>query len=299
MNILITGSSGFLGSNLTKIKSDNNLLTPLRNELNLLRLDDIIDYLKSKNIDAIVHLAAECGGIGISSANPGKFIYTNLQMGINILEAARAFKISKVINIGTVCSYPKFTKIPFTENTLWDGYPEETNAPYGIAKKTVMEMAKFYSIQYGMDITNLIPVNMCGLYDNYKVESSHVIPAMINKFELNKDKVVLWGTGTASREFLDARDCSRAIMIALGVNTGYNPINLGTGNEITISTLANLIKIIGNYTADIIWDSSKPDGQPKRCLDVTRAKKILGWESEIKLIDSIRDSINFYRQYKK
>ena len=299
MNILITGSSGFLGSNLTKIKSDNNLLTPLRNELNLLSLDDIIDYLKSKNIDAIIHLAAECGGIGINSVNPGKFIYTNLQMGINILEAARAFKISKVINIGTVCSYPKFTKIPFTENTLWDGYPEETNAPYGIAKKTVMEMAKSYSIQYGMDITNLIPVNMCGLYDNYKVESSHVIPAMINKFELNKDKVVLWGTGTASREFLDARDCSRAIMIALGVNTGYNPINLGTGNEITISTLANLIKIIGNYTADIIWDSSKLDGQPRRCLDVTRAKKILGWESEIKLIDSIRDSINFYRQYKK
>jgi GDP-L-fucose synthase len=310
--ILITGASGFLGKHVVKeLKNDHDLFTPTSRKLNLLdatrlmcdccledtAVDTIVSFLLNNKIDAIIHLAATCGGIGINKDNPGKFIYENLQMGINILEAARLAKVKKFINLGTVCSYPKFAPIPFVEETIWNGYPEETNAPYGIAKKTIMEMAIAYSRQYDMNVTNLVPVNMAGEWDNFDEYSSHVIPALINKFETSRDNntVELWGTGSASREFLYAGDCARAIGIALEKNTGAQPINLGTGQEITICNLAELIKRIGGYNANIIWDKTKPDGQPRRCLDVTRAKNILRWEATTSLKELIGKTINWYR----
>lgn len=329
MRILITGSSGFVGKHVVReLENDHDLLTPDREELNLLSLqpqywqepqyrgligdhsypielvagsDRIAKWLFDHQVEAVVHLAATCGGIGINADNPGRFIYENLQMGINLLEGARLAGVKKVVNLGTVCAYPKFAPVPFKEEDIWNGYPEETNAPYGIAKKTIMEMGKAYSQQYGMDITNLVPVNMAGEWDNFDEYSSHVIPALIKKFESpytyddSHEFVLLWGTGLASREFLYAGDCARAIAIALEKNTGSEPINLGTGQEITICELAELVKRVGGYDSEIVWDDSKPDGQPRRCLDITRAREVLGWEPKVDLEETVRRSIEWYK----
>jgi len=303
MKVLVTGAGGFLGKHVTSLLSyDHELVTPSRGELDLLDPDAVfyIEHLCfHRKVDAIVHLAAACGGIGINKDNPGRFIYENLQMGINVLEGAREAKLKKVVLMGTVCMYPKFTPIPFKEEDIWNGYPEETNAPYGIAKKSVLEMGRAYHKQYGLDVTSLVPVNMAGEYDHFDAYSSHVIPAIIKKFqyaqECRHDVVSLWGTGTASREFLYAGDCARAIGIALEKNTGPEPINLGTGHEVTIAELAGVIKAIGGYDAGIIWDPSKPDGQPRRSLDVSRAKRVLRWEATTSLEETIRRSIEWYR----
>lgn len=298
--ILVTGGNGFLGKNLKEYCDSISLdvLTPSRLELNLLSSENIINYIRKNNVRKIVHLAALCGGIGINKDNPGRFLYENLLIGLNIAESARVCEISKIVNLGTVCSYPKFTKVPFSQSDFWNGYPEETNAPYGIAKKTVMELLKAYHFQYGMNVTNLVPVNLAGKYDNFNQYSSHVFPAIIRKFEESRDKIVLWGTGEASREFLDAADCSEAIIKSLNIDTGPDPINLGSGVEITIKELAEKIKNVGKYNANITWDSSKPDGQPRRCLDTSRAKKILNWESKIKLEDTIINTIKWYKDNK-
>jgi len=323
MKVLITGAHGFIGRHVVaELEHHHELWIPRRSELDLLdenAVDNIVRYCSetlegSPAIDAIIHLAATCGGIGINKDNPGKFIYENLQMGINILEAARLAGVSKVVNMGTVCAYPKYTRVPFQEEEIWNGYPEETNAPYGIAKKTVMEMGKAYSIQYGMDVTNLVPVNMAGEWDNFDEHSSHVIPALIKKFEdpqygdwhrdgrdggmrgqMKDPYVELWGTGLASREFLYAGDCARAIAIALGKNVGSEPINLGTGEEVTIADLAATIKKVGKYKSEIVWDKTKPDGQPRRCLDIGRARRLLEWEPSVGLEETVRRSIDWYR----
>jgi len=308
MTILITGAHGFVGKHVVDIlqRGEEYILTPKREQLDILDSSawslqhpdanvNLRHYIKSNNVDAIVHLAATCGGIGINKDNPGRFIYENLQMGINVLEAARMTGVKKVVNLGTVCAYPKFAEVPFREETIWNGYPEETNAPYGIAKKTIMEMGIAYATQYGMEVTNLVPVNMAGEYDNFDLYSSHVIPALIRKFEEADGKVTLWGTGSASREFLYAGDCARAISVALERNVGPQPINLGTGKEITIRDLAELIQRIGEYDVEIEWDSTKPDGQPRRCLDVTRAKNTLRWEAQTSLEETLRRTISWYR----
>jgi GDP-L-fucose synthase len=341
--VLITGANGFVGKHVVReLQNDYELLTPSSRELNLVNpvacsgvggvpihygypippgyperawtvqgIDALVAYLLRHEIDAIVHLAAVCGGIGINKDNPGKFLYENLQMGANVLEAARQVRVKKVVNLGTVCAYPKFTPVPFQEEDIWNGYPEETNAPYGIAKKTVMEMGRAYHAQYGMDVTNLVPVNMCGEWDKIDLYSSHVIPALIRKFEDaqpaihpfnafdDEPRVVLWGTGSASREFLYAGDCARAIAIALEKRTGPDPINLGTGHEITIRDLAILIKHLGDYDAEIVWDETKPDGQPRRCLDVSRAEKVLRWKATTSLEQMLCKTIDWYREQKK
>jgi len=316
MKVLITGSSGFLGRHVTSLLSyDHELVTPTRGELDLLDSDAVcyIEHLCfHRKVDAIVHLAATCGGIGINKDNPGKFIYENLQMGINVLEGARQANLKKVVLMGTVCMYPKFTPIPFKEEDIWNGYPEETNAPYGIAKKSVLEMGRAYHKQYGLDVTSLVPVNMAGEHDHFDEYSSHVIPAMIKKFEdpgylpiyemgkpdvmtYVKNVVSLWGTGSASREFLYAGDCAKAIVLSLEKDTGPEPINLGTGREITIAALAAMVKEIGDYDAHIEWDPSRPDGQPRRSLDSSLAKERLGWEATTTLEETIRRSIEWYR----
>lgn len=324
MKILVTGGNGFVGQHLVPLleSKGHEVFAPSSSELDLLKepLVNISRCLRNNRIDAIVHLAATVGGIGINKDNPGRFLYENVQMGINVLESARLSSVNKVVNIGTVCAYPKHTPVPFKEENIWQGYPEETNAPYGIAKKTVMEMGIGYAKQYGMDITNLIPVNMVGECDNFDEYSSHVIPALIKKFESPRGRtrfvmtddngpckvlddtldnpesyVELWGTGSASREFLYAGDLARAISKSLQINTGPDPINIGTGKEITIKNLAELIKKIGKYDAEISWDDSKPNGQPRRCLDITRAKNILKWEPVISLEESIERTIDWYR----
>jgi len=331
MRVLVTGGNGFVGKHVVKeLKArGHDVIAPTRQEMPLLiprtwlpnkdNSDQMcysgaygiaIDFVQRK-IDAVVHLAATCGGIGINKDNPGRFIYENLQMGINVLEGAHLANVKKVVNLGTVCAYPKFTEIPFREDDIWNGYPEETNAPYGIAKKTVMEMGIAYAKQYGMNVTNLVPVNMAGEFDHFDLYSSHVIPAIIKKFEAPlvdekcqfdfspqnypKKYVELWGTGRASREFLYAGDCARAIALSLEKDTGPEPINLGTGQEITIQALAELIKRIGGYDADIVWVSSKPDGQPRRCLDTSRAKQVLGWEAITSIEEILEKTISWYR----
>jgi GDP-L-fucose synthase len=238
------------------------------------------------------------GGIGANQENPGKFMYENLIMGANLIEAARVRGVGKFILLGTVCSYPKFASVPFKEPTIWKGYPEETNAPYGIAKKTLMKMVETYNWQYGFNGVNLIPVNMYGPHDHFNLTSSHVIPALILKFynamKAGDREVELWGTGKASREFLFAPDCAEAIMLAIEKDIEPDPINIGTGKEITISGLANEIAEQMGFDGEILYDSSKPDGQPRRCLDVSRAKERLGFVAKTDFKDGLKQTIEWF-----
>lgn len=342
MKVLITGSHGFVGKHVVeylKAHTTHELICPTRQELNIVEPNvacvhtdeerptyylagarSIAMYMLSQGTEAVIHLAARCGGIGVNKDNPGLFMFDNLQMGINIIEACRYAQIKKLVNLSTVCSYPKFTPIPFKESDIWNGYPEETNAPYGIAKKVCGELATAYHKQYGLNVTNLVPVNMAGEYDHFDLYSSHVLPALIRKFEEEElhaqallageieivgsmtdpqiPNVVLWGTGSASRELLYAGDCARAIALALEKDTGPDPINLGTGHEITIKDLAEKVKTIGGYHASITWDNTKPDGQPRRCLDTSRAQELLDWEATTSIDETIAKTIEWYRNGK-
>lgn len=302
--IVITGGGGFLGKSLYDIliagDNDYNII-PLggKKDWDLTQTKYVDAMLAHHRPDVIVHLAARVGGIGANKANPGLFMYENLAMGMNLIESCRKYgNLKKFIMVGTVCSYPKFTAVPFRESDIWNGYPEETNAPYGIAKKALIEMLIAYKNQYNFNSTNLIPVNMYGPRDNFDPAYSHVIPALILKYKraikLNLNKVEIWGTGEASREFLYVDDCSKAIEKSIEIETGPQPINIGTGSEIRIKDLSLLIAEKCGYSGDIIFNTGFPDGQPRRCLDTTMAKTKLNFEAKISLEDGLEATLDWY-----
>lgn len=289
--ILITGARGFVGKNLVahlKNLGYKNLIEVGGKEVCDLTNQRLVNYLiNDHKPDIIIHTAARVGGILANKENPGLFIHENLAMGINLIESARKYgKLKKFVMLGTVCSYPKFTTVPFKEQDFWDGYPEETNAPYGIAKKTILEMLIAYKKQYGFESTTLVPANMYGPHDHFNITTSHVIPALILKINHakahNKDLEV-WGTGNASREFLYVTDCARAIELSLNKNTGPEPINVGTGREVSIKELVSILARLMQFKGKIIYNSDYPDGQPRRSLDVTKAKELLNFQAEVDL----------------
>ena len=300
--ILVTGTGGFLGTTvLSKLISRGYDVSSLSGSSSCdLRLQTEVDSLFEKESpDIVIHLAGRVGGIGINKENPGRFLYDNLMMGANLIEKARQNNCKKFVMVGTVCSYPKYTEVPFKEDDIWNGYPEETNAPYGIAKKTLMQMIISYKEQYGFNGINLIPVNMYGPHDNFNPNSSHVIPAIILKIknamkQEHHEDLEVWGTGSASREFLYVEDSAEAIISAMENLEAPSPVNIGTGNEIKIFDLVNMIAGEMGFKGNIVWDKTKPDGQPRRCLDTSRAKELFGFEAKTSLQDGIRKTLEWY-----
>jgi GDP-L-fucose synthase len=303
--IVITGGAGFLGKNLQQqlLKygaQRESLLVPQIEDYDLTQENNVIRMYDDMNPTMVIHLAAEVGGIGANRENPGRFFYANMAMGLHLIEHARLRDIKKFVQVGTICAYPKFTPIPFKEENLWDGFPEETNAPYGIAKKALLVMLQAYRQQYGLNGIYLLPVNLYGPGDNFDLKSSHVIPALIRKFceavDTGAKEVVVWGTGSASREFLYVDDAARGIALATQKYDGPEPINLGAGFEITIRNLVEKIKQLAGFQGKVVWDTSKPDGQPRRCLDISRAKKLFGFEAKTDFDEGLKATIDWYRQ---
>jgi len=298
MKILLTGATGFLGQNLEPVLSEDYEVVGYGSEPWDLRDQSKVEYIVQKiRPDVIVHAAGSVGGIGANKENPGKFMYDNLIMGTNLIHQSMKYRVPKFVLLGTVCAYPKHTPVPFKEEELWNGYPEETNAPYGIAKKTLMKLVETYHCQYGFNGVNLIPVNMYGPYDHFNLTSSHVIPALILKFHeaiKNNEDVTLWGTGEASREFLYAPDCAEAIKLAIEKDVGPDPINIGTGKEIKIIDLAEMIANLMGFKGAIFFDSSKPDGQPRRCLNTDLAENKLGFKAKTSLVSGLTQTIRWF-----
>ena len=304
--ILVTGGAGFLGSNVVKhlIASGakrENIIVPRSRDIDLRVWENCLSI--TKGIDLIIHLAASVGGIGYNMNNPGSLFYDNAIMGIQLMEAARQNNVGKFVAVGTICAYPKFTPIPFQEKEIWNGYPEETNAPYGLAKKMMLVQAQAYRQQYGFNAIYLLPVNLYGPGDNFDPNSSHVIPALIKKFidakENESDKVEVWGTGAASREFLYVDDAARAIVLAAEKYDPSEPVNIGAGMEITIHELVDLIAELTEFDGEIVWDTSKPDGQPRRCLDVSVAEREFGFRAVVEFRDGLKKTIEWYIQNRK
>jgi GDP-L-fucose synthase len=299
--ILLTGSSGFLGrhvlANLERFRPAA-LLAPSHAELDLLSASAVQDYLKEQRPDLIIHCAARVGGIGANRAHPGSFFYDNLMMGVPLMEAARQAGVEKFVAIGTICAYPKHTSIPFREQDLWSGYPEETNAPYGLAKKMLLVQAQAYRQEYGFNAIYLLPVNLYGPGDNFDPASSHVIPALMLKiWQARKNKaprVTLWGDGSPTREFLYVEDAARGIVLAAQHYDGPEPINLGSGREISIRDLAEKIKAMLRYEGDIYWDTSQPNGQPRRCLDTSRAEAAFGFAAETPFESGLQATLEWF-----
>lgn len=302
--IVITGGAGFVGSfvvEMLRARGYQNIFIPRRSDFDLTLEADARRLYQEFRPDIVMHLAAEVGGIGANRDNPGRFFFANLAMGLHLIEQARINRIKKFLQVGTICAYPKFTPVPFRESELWNGYPEETNAPYGVAKKSLLVMCRAYRQQYGLNAIYLLPVNLYGPRDNFHPHSSHVIPALIRKCVEAKlsgqNQITAWGTGSASREFLYVEDCARGIVLSLEKYDSPDPMNLGSGKEITIKDLTELIARLSGFTGQIVWDPSKPDGQPRRCLDVSRAKKAIGFTAETTLDDGLKKTIAWFESH--
>lgn len=298
--ILVTGGAGFLGSFLCPMLEARGaeVLIPRRRDFDLTEQSDVRRLMIESRPDVVIHLAAEVGGIGANRENPGRFFYANASMGINLVEESRRSGVAKFVQVGTVCAYPKFTPVPFEEDHLWDGYPEETNAPYGVAKKALLVMLQSYREQYGLNGIYLLPVNLYGPRDNFDLQSSHVIPALIRKFVAARESgsryVEVWGTGSASREFLYVEDAARAIVLATERYDDPDPVNVGAGREVTIRELVEMIGGLTGFAGEIRWDTTKPDGQPRRMLDTRRARERFGFEAEVGLEDGLRRTIDWW-----
>jgi GDP-L-fucose synthase len=296
--VLVTGGGGFLGSHLVELLQarGDDVVVARKVDYDLTHERDAVRLFDDAQPELVFHLAAEVGGIGANRANPGRYWYANLQMGVNILEQSRLHGVEKLVTAGTVCGYPKFAPVPFRETDFWNGYPEETNAPYGIAKKTLLVGAQGYREQYGMGAIFLLPTNLYGPRDNFDLETSHVIPALIRKMIDSPDEVVLWGDGSPSREYLFVEDCAEGFLLAADRYDGAEPVNLGTGVETTIRETAELVAELTGFSGEIRWDSSMPNGQPRRSLDASRAKELFGFEAKTPLREGLARTIAWYRE---
>jgi len=301
---MLTGGSGFLGARVRErleAAGAAEVVVVRRRDYDLTEPSAVAHAYEAALPDIVVHLAAEVGGIGANRANPGRYFYANMAMGLHLIEEARRRAIGKFVQVGTVCSYPKFTPVPFSEDELWNGYPEETNAPYGIAKKALLVMLQAYREQYGLNGVYLMPVNLYGPGDNFDPQTSHVIPALIRKCEearlAGAGEVICWGTGSASREFLYVDDCAEAIVAATSLFDGPEPVNVGSSSEISIRDLTELIARLTGFDGELAWDDTKPDGQPRRCLNTTRAKDRFGFQASTPLEEGLRATIDWWREH--
>jgi GDP-L-fucose synthase len=304
--ICVTGGAGFLGSfvldALTQ-RGATDVYVPHIEEFDLVNPQDIQRMLDISHPEVIIHLAALAGGIGANRARPADFFYINLMMGVQLMHEAWKRGVSKFVALGTVCAYPKFTPVPFKEENLWNGYPEETNAPYGLAKKMLLVQAQAYRQQYDFNVIYLLPVNLYGPGDNFNLETSHVIPALIRKCieaqERGDKEVILWGDGSPTREFLYAGDAANGILTATEFYNGIEPVNIGSGHEISIKNLAELVALLTGFEGKLVWDTTKPNGQPRRGLDISRAADYFGWRATVPFEDGLRQTIAWYRQNRK
>lgn len=304
--VCVTGGDGFLGSFVQKTLKEHGateIFIPTIDKYDLTDINDVRRMLKDSQPDLIIHLAALAGGIGANRARPAEFFYKNLMMGVPLLHEAWEQGVSKFVAIGTICAYPKFTPVPFKEENLWEGYPEETNAPYGLAKKMLLVQSQAYREQYDFNSIFLLPVNLYGPRDNFNLETSHVIPALIRKMidaeDLGEEKVVLWGDGSPTREFFYAGDAARGIVLAAERYNSSEPVNLGAGMEISIKDLALLIAKLTGFSGEIVWDTSKPNGQPRRALDTSRAKEYFNFEAEMPFEEGLKETIQWFKENKE
>ena len=301
--VVVTGGAGFLGSHVVarlRGVGCGEVIVPRSAEHDLVDREAVRRLYREARPQLVIHLAARVGGIGANQKNPGAYFHDNLQMGAHVIEEGRRAGVEKIVLAGTICSYPKHTPVPFREEELWNGYPEETNAPYGVAKKALLVMAQAYRQQYGLNAVMLLPVNLYGPRDNFDLESSHVIPAMIRKCleaqAVGQQEIVLWGDGSPTREFLYVEDCARGLVLAAQHYDGAEPVNLGAGFEISIKDLAERIAKLTGFEGRVRWDANRPNGQPRRCLDVSRARAAFGFEAQTQLDDGLRATIAWYRQ---
>ncbi len=300
--IMVTGGAGFLGSYVVerlRSRGCTDVFVPRKKDYDLVSMDGVNRALADGRPDIVIHLAAKVGGIGANRANPGTFFYENLMMGAQLMEAARQRGVGKLVAVGTICAYPKHTPVPFSEENLWNGYPEETNAPYGLAKKMLLVQSQAYRQQFGFNSIYLLPVNLYGPRDNFDPASSHVIPALIKKcfdaIDEGRPELVAWGTGSATREFLYVDDCARAIVLATENYDRPEPVNIGAGSEISIKNLTMMIARLTGFRGIVQWDATKPDGQPRRCLDTSRARDAFGFTADTPFEDGLARTIDWYR----
>jgi GDP-L-fucose synthase len=298
VKVLVTGGGGFLGSHLVALLEarGDDVFVARRRDYDVTRYDETERLFEDARPELVFHLAAEVGGIGANRANPGRYWYANLMMGAHVLELSRLHDVRKLVVAGTVCAYPKLTPVPFSEDDLWNGYPEETNAPYGVAKKSVLIGAQSYRAQYGTNAIFLLPANLYGPRDNFDLETSHVIPALIRKMLDADGDVVLWGDGSPTREFLYVNDCAEGLLLAADRYDEPEPVNLGTGVETSIRELAETIAELTGFRGEIVWDTSMPNGQPRRQLDASRAEKLFGFKARTALRDGLQETIAWYRE---